>query len=201
MFNDRSLPIGYLFTVGNQSRLAVEDLIEVLCDDPRVTRLRALPRGRQGRRGASRGRRTRARSAGKPIAVIKAGRTAAAVRTAHSHTGALAGQDSVFDAFCRQAGIARCETLGSLCETLKVLHAGGALPGSKVLVMGASGGDMAMTADVSRESRIWTSPPFRRTRPPRCSELLTDRVTVANPFDIHTYLWFDPPGTRPRLQD
>jgi len=25
-------------------------------------------------------------------------------------------------------------------------------------------------------------------------ELLTDRVTVANPFDIHTYLWFDPPA-------
>src|ERR1700682_2111831 len=37
MFNDRSLPIGYLFSVGNQCRLAVEDLIEILCDDPRVT--------------------------------------------------------------------------------------------------------------------------------------------------------------------
>ena len=36
-FNERSVPIGYLFSVGNQSRLAVEDLIEVLCDDPRVT--------------------------------------------------------------------------------------------------------------------------------------------------------------------
>jgi len=37
MFNDRSLPIGCLFTVGNQTRLAVEDLIDYLCDDPRVT--------------------------------------------------------------------------------------------------------------------------------------------------------------------
>ncbi|MGB7739149.1 MAG: CoA-binding protein, partial [Steroidobacteraceae bacterium] len=37
MFNDRSLPIGYLITVGNQTRLAAEDLIDVLCDDPRVT--------------------------------------------------------------------------------------------------------------------------------------------------------------------
>ena len=52
MFNHRSLPIGYLLTVGNQSRLAVEDLIEVLCDDHRV---RALPRGRQGRRRAGAG--------------------------------------------------------------------------------------------------------------------------------------------------
>ncbi len=37
MFNDRSLPIGYLFTVGNQTRVAVEDLIEILAEDPRVT--------------------------------------------------------------------------------------------------------------------------------------------------------------------
>jgi acyl-CoA synthetase (NDP forming) len=36
-FNERSVPIGYLFSVGNQTRLAVEDLIEILCDDPRVT--------------------------------------------------------------------------------------------------------------------------------------------------------------------
>src|SRR5208282_526758 len=36
-FNGRSVPIGYLFSVGNQTRLAVEDLIEFLCDDTRVT--------------------------------------------------------------------------------------------------------------------------------------------------------------------
>ena len=36
-FNGRSLPIGYLISVGNQGRLAVEDLIEALCDDPRVS--------------------------------------------------------------------------------------------------------------------------------------------------------------------
>src|SRR5580692_7578569 len=37
MFSQRSVPIGCLFTVGNQTRLAVEDLIENLCDDDRVT--------------------------------------------------------------------------------------------------------------------------------------------------------------------
>ena len=56
----------------------------------------------------------------------------------------------MFDAFCRQAGVARCDTLAALCETLKLFHTGGPLGGRRVLIMGASGGDMAMTADVAR---------------------------------------------------
>jgi acetyl-CoA synthetase len=194
MFNRRSLPLGCLFTVGNQTRLAVEDLIELLCEDPRVT---AFGLYLEGIKDASAFARAagKARRAGKPIAAIKSGRTAAAARTAHSHTGALAGEDTVFEAFCRQAGIARCDTLGTLCETLKLFHVGGALPGRRVLVMGASGGDMAMTADVSRHLDLEWSP-LPASTASTLRELLTDRVTVANPLDIHTYLWFDPPALR-----
>jgi acetyl-CoA synthetase len=192
MFNQRSVPIGCLFTVGNQSRLAVEDLIELLCGDARVS---AFGLYLEGIRDPERFARAAAlaRAADKPIAVIKSGRTAAAARTAHSHTGALAGADEVFEAFCRQAGIARCDTLGTLCETLKLFHTGGPLKGRKVLVMGASGGDMAMTADVARDLDLDFAPlPQERTASLR--QVLTDRVTIANPFDIHTYLWFDPPA-------
>jgi acetyl-CoA synthetase len=191
-FNDRSVPIGYLFTVGNQTRLAVEDLIESLCDDTRVTAFGLYLEGVKDPERFARAA-DKARRAGKPIAVVKSGRTAAAARTAHSHTGALAGADSVFEAFCRQAGLARCDTLGTLCETLKLFHTGGALAGRKVLVMGASGGDMAMTADVSRSLDIDFAP-IPREQELVLRELLTDRVTIANPFDIHTYLWFDPPA-------
>jgi len=194
MFNQRSLPIGCLFTVGNQTCLAVEDLIEILCDDPRVTAFGLYLEGIKDPEAFARAA-ERARKAGKPIAAIKSGRTAAAARTAHSHTGALAGADEVFEAFCRQAGIARCDTLGTLCETLKLFHSGGPLAGRKILVMGASGGDMAMTADVSRDMHLDFAPlPPKSTEVLR--EVLTDRVTIANPFDIHTYLWFDPPALK-----
>lgn len=191
-FNDRSVPIGYLFSVGNQSRLAVEDLIEALCDDPRVTAFGLYLEGiKDAERFAAAS--DKARRAGKPIAVIKTGRTAAAARTAHSHTGALAGADGVFEAFCRQAGLARCDTLGGLCETLKLFHAGGPLSGRKVLIMGASGGDMAMTADVARNVDLDFAP-IPGEQAVKLQELLSERVTVANPLDIHTYLWFDPPA-------
>ena len=189
MFNDRSLPIGYLITVGNQTRLAAEDLIDVLCDDPRVS---AFGLYLEGIKDAERFARSvaRARECGKPIALVKTGRTEAASRTALSHTGALAGSDAVFDAFCNQAGIARCETLATLCETLKVLHCGGPLAGRRVIVMGASGGDMAMTADVSRHLGL-RFPQFPPAVTERLGAILGERVTVANPFDVHTYLWFE----------
>lgn len=194
MFNDRSLPIGYLFTVGNQTRLAVEDLIEILSEDPRVT---AFGLYLEGIKDPARFARAAdlARKAGKPIAVIKSGRTEAAARTARSHTGALAGADQVFEAFCRQAGIARCDTLATLCETLKLFHVGGPIGGNKVVVMGASGGDMAMTADLSRNLALEFSP-IPPAPAAALSAILTDRVTIANPFDIHTYLWFDPPALK-----
>jgi acetyl-CoA synthetase len=189
MFNDRSLPIGYLITVGNQTRLAAEDLIEALCDDPRVTAFGLYVEGIKDAAKFTRAA-ARARECGKPIALVKSGRTEAASRTARSHTGALAGSDTVFDAYCAQAGIARCETLATLCETLKIFHAGGPLAGRRTIVMGASGGDMAMTADVARNLGL-SFPPFTPGSTQRLAAIAGERVTIANPFDIHTYLWFE----------
>ncbi len=74
-----------MLTVGNQTRLAAEDLIDLLIDDERVT---AFGLYLEGIRTSSRfaPAAARARLAGKPIALIKAGRTAAAAaHGAHAH--------------------------------------------------------------------------------------------------------------------
>jgi acetate---CoA ligase (ADP-forming) len=192
LFNGRSLPIGYVLTVGNQTCLAVEDMIELLVADERVTAFGLYVEGVKDtvRFAQAVGK---ARAAGKPIALVKAGRTEAAARTAHTHTGSLAGADAVFDSFCKQTGIARCDSLSTLCETLKVFHSGGPLRGRRVLVMGASGGDMAMTADASRDLGL-TFPSFPPASEAQLRVLLTDKVTISNPFDFHTHIWFDAPA-------
>lgn len=194
LFNDRSLPIGCVLTIGNQTRLAAEDLIELLSSDPRVS---AFGLYLEGIRDAARFARAAARSraAGKPIALIKAGRTEAASRTARTHTGALAGADAAFDAFCAQEGIARCESLATLCETLKIFHTGGPLRGRRVLAMGASGGDMAMTADAARHLGLEFAP-IPTDAAASLREILSDRVHISNPFDFHTHVWFDLPRQR-----
>jgi acetate---CoA ligase (ADP-forming) len=194
LYNGRSLPIGCVLTVGNQTRLAAEDLIEHMCADPRVTAIGMYLEGIQdvGRFAAAA---ARARSAGKPIALVKSGRTEAARNTVRTHTGALAGADAAFDAFCAQAGIARCDSLATLCETLKIFHAGGPLPGRRVLAMGASGGDMAMAADTARHLGLKFEP-IPADSAAQLTEILSARVHVSNPFDFHTHVWFDYPRQR-----
>jgi acetyl-CoA synthetase len=191
LYNDRSLPIGCALTVGNQTRLAAEDLLELMCADERVT---AFGLYLEGIKDAARfvQAAARARAAGKPIALVKTGRTEAASRTVRTHTGALAGADAAFDAFCAQAGVARCESLATLCETLKIFHTGGALRGRRVLAMGASGGDMAMTADAARHLGLDFAP-IPAAAAASLREILSDRVHISNPFDFHTHVWFDHP--------
>jgi len=191
MFQQRDLPVGYVITVGNQSRLALEDLIDALSDDPRVSAFGLYIEGIQSPERFVNAC-EKAKANGKPIALVKAGRTEMAANTAATHTGALAGSDVVFDAICKDLGLARVETLSTLIETLKVFHAHGPLKGNRVLVMGASGGDMAMTADVSRHLNLEFAPLPAATHA-QLRSTLDERVTLANPFDFHTYIWFDQP--------
>jgi acetate---CoA ligase (ADP-forming) len=194
LFNGRSLPIGYVVTVGNQTCLSVEDMIELLAQDERVT---AFGLYVEGIKDAARFAQAvdQARLAGKSIALVKAGKTTAAARAARTHTGANSGTDVVFDAFCRQAGVARCDSLATLCETLKVLHTGGPLPGRRMLVMGSSGGDMAMTADAAHDLQL-EFPLLPAPSVEALREVLSDKVTPSNPFDFHSLIWSNRPALR-----
>ena len=194
LFNERSLPLGCVLTVGNQTRLAAEDLIEHLCADERVTAIGLYLEGLRDAASFAQAA-AHARLAGKPLALIKAGRTAASSEAVRTHTGALAGADNVFDAFCSQAGVARCESLASLCETLKIFHCGGPLRGRRILAMGASGVDTAMAADAARDLSL-EFPPIPAEPAAQLRDLLSERVHISNPFDFHTHVWFDYPRQR-----
>jgi acetyl-CoA synthetase len=65
--------------------------------------------------------------------------------------------------------------------------------------MGFSGGDIAMTADVARHTNL-QFPDFDSRQAGVLREILGERVTIGNPFDVHTYAWFDLPRLR-RLFD
>ncbi|MBC8258905.1 MAG: acetate--CoA ligase family protein [SAR324 cluster bacterium] len=189
MSQRRSLPLGYVISLGNQQRLAAEDLIRYCAEDERVSAIGLylegildLPKFIDAV--------DYARTLGKPIALIKAGSSEKGRNAANTHTGALTGSDKLHDALFERLGIARCETLSSLVETLKLLHCFGPLPSKRILVFGASGGDMAMVSDsASKLDLDFSQIPETETDVLRAS--VGERVKLNNPLDIQTATWFD----------
>ncbi|HQO15248.1 MAG TPA: acetate--CoA ligase family protein [Smithellaceae bacterium] len=83
----------------------------------------------------------------KPILIMKVGRTGAGARAASSHTGSLAGDDKIYDAFFRQMGIIRIETLSELTSFV-IVHRSGRLPrGNNIGILSISGGAGVLMAD------------------------------------------------------
>lgn len=87
-------------SVGNQADLGLEDFLDYLVQDA-ATRVIGLYI--EGLRDPARFR-TLLRAAGKPVFIVKAGRSEAGAQAARSHTASLAGAFPAFEAVCREAG-------------------------------------------------------------------------------------------------
>jgi acyl-CoA synthetase (NDP forming) len=109
-----------LVSVGNEVDLSLGEICAATLDDPDIDGyllfLETLRRADALRAFAQ-----RAAAAGKPVLAYKLGRSEQGRELAVTHTGALAGEDDIADAFLRDCGIARVETLSALIEGLPLL--------------------------------------------------------------------------------
>jgi acetyltransferase len=83
----------------------------------------------------------------KPIIALKAGRTRAGALAAASHTGALAGEDAVYDAAFQRAGILRVKTFAELFDCAELLAKQRKPKGSGLVIITNAGGPGVMAAD------------------------------------------------------
>lgn len=88
-----------------------------------------------------------ARDAGKPVVVFKVGRSEFGARAAISHTGAMAGEDRVYDALFRQCGVIRAESFSDLLDIPAMLASGRRMAGRRVAVLTSTGGAGSLVAD------------------------------------------------------
>ncbi|TSB28626.1 acetate--CoA ligase family protein [Streptomyces benahoarensis] len=109
----------------------------------------------------------------KPVVVLKAGRTGAGARAAGSHTGALAGDDAVYDDILRQAGVIRAPGLAEMLEYARALPVLPTPAGDNVVVITGAGGSGVLLSDaiVDNGLRLMDIPAdldaaFRRFIPP-----------------------------------
>ncbi|MEP7061061.1 MAG: acetate--CoA ligase family protein [Betaproteobacteria bacterium] len=109
----------------------------------------------------------------KPIVVLKAGRTAMGARAASSHTGALAGNDKIYEDVLKQSGVIRANALRDMLEMARAIPKLPTPKGENVLIITGAGGSGVLLSDacVANGLNLMAMPPdldaaFRKFIPP-----------------------------------
>src|SRR6266568_2749896 len=89
----------------------------------------------------------RAAARAKPVLVVKSGRHAQGAKAAQTHTGALAGADSVYDAAFRRAGLLRVLDLDELFAAAETLGRVKPFPGKRLAILTNGGGIGVLAVD------------------------------------------------------
>ena len=183
----RALPLGYLLTAGNQAQTGISTLACSVIEDPRVSVLGMYIEGIDDAAGFE-ALAERAHALGKPVVVLKVGRTTLAQAASITHTASLAGRDEASRAFFDRLGFATVHSLDVLLESCKLLHVHGALPGADIVSLSCSGGEAALMADAADGTSLNYRPFSGRART-RLGSVLGPIVTINNPLDYHTFIW------------
>ena len=131
--------------LGNKSDIDEDDLLTYFEQDPNTSVIAMHVEDlKDGRAFASVAKRV---SKTKPIVVLKAGRTSLGAKAANSHTGALAGDDRVYDAVLRQSGVIRAKTLNDMLEFARGLAVLPTPKGENVLILTGAGGSGVLLSD------------------------------------------------------
>ena len=145
-FAARGAGMRYLVSVGNQADLCLEDLLAHCASDPATTVSAVFVEGvRDGARFAQALQANL--EAGKPVVVLKAGRTEAGRRMVSTHTAAVAGASRVFEAVCRQHGAILVDDVGQLADTACLWELTGGRLSQRIAYLAQSGGLCALLAD------------------------------------------------------
>ena len=178
----RDLPVAYTVSTGNEAVLGVEDYIEFLLDDARARVFTAFAEQiRHPARFLDIARRARER--GKAIALLHPGRSAAARESAHSHTGALAGDHAVMTTIAMHHGVVMVESMDELIDTSELLVRFPKPPTSGLAVLTDSGAFKGMTLDFCDAAGI-DVPPLSPATAETLRRALPEFVAPGNPLDI-----------------
>ena len=124
-----------------------------------------------------------ARARDLPIVAVKAGRTASGVKAASSHTGALASEDHVVDAFFARHAIWRAADPQALVMAGQLYLNGGRPRGRRFVAVSNSGASCVMAADAAEELGL-ELPGFADSTQARLKKVLPAFATASNPLDV-----------------
>ncbi len=149
---DSGVGVSRAVSAGNAAATRVADYLDYLADDAATAvSLAYVESVGDGRRFYDVARRTTDRQ---PLVVLQGGSTSGGRRAAASHTGSLASDARVFAGVCRQAGVARAETVEEAFDAAAVFATTPLPAGPNVVVVTTVGGWGVLTADAVTRSDL-----------------------------------------------
>lgn len=120
----------------------------------------------------------------KPISVLKAGRFQESREVSLSHSGALAGEDAIYDAAFKRAGMVRVRSMSELFNCIQALTMQPSPTGTGLTIITNAGGPAILATDrlIARRGKLAlltpeTTQALKTVLPPYCS--------VTNPIDVY----------------
>ncbi len=168
---------------GNKADISEIDLLYYLMnDDPTKVILMYLEEVSDGIALMKAAREVIAKS-GKPILIIKSGRTEAGASAAASHTGSLTGKDEICDAAFAQAGIIRCDNIEEMFNKAIAFAYQPAPKSEKVAIITNAGGPGVLTTDAAI-SRGLKLAKFSEETTKILKKALPATANIKNPVDV-----------------
>src|SRR5690606_26476052 len=176
----RGLGIARIVATGNEADVDVTECIDFLASDPET---RVICAAIEGCRDGNRLRRAllKAARAGKPVILMKVGSSATGQQAAATHTGAIAGDDKIFDVVCRECGAWRAQSIEEMLDIAYVCTQLAQPSNDRASIITVSGGIGVLMADDAERYGV-TTPPVNAALQQRIREVVPFLVGV-NPLD------------------
>jgi len=182
LLRSRGIGVRHVHATGNDCDVTAAELASVVAEEPDLKLLLlylesvrdAAPLAEMARVAHRRGL---------PIVALKAGRSPAGQEAARSHTGALANEDRIVDAFFQQNGIWRARDMGELVHATELYLKGWQPQGRRLVVVSNSGAVCVMAADAASAAGMPMAQLSQETRS-ALAGILPSFATTANPVDV-----------------
>ena len=178
----RGIGVRHSHATGNDCEVTVGEFASVVAQDPAVELLLLYVESVSDARslatlaGIARDREL-------PVIALKSGRTAAGQEAARSHTGALANEDRVVEAFLEQHGIWRARTTLELVGAAELYLKGWKPKGGRLVAISNSGASCVMAADSATQAGLTMARLSLETRT-KLENVLPSFATATNPIDL-----------------
>ncbi|MDA1127816.1 MAG: acetate--CoA ligase family protein [Chloroflexi bacterium] len=179
---DSGIGLSYIISTGNEADLDFSDFVRYLLDDDDTKVIAGFVEGFKDA-GEFIEVAKLAAQRGKPIVLIKIGRSELGAKAAQSHTAALTGMDALYDAALAQYGVIRVADYDELLEVCNLLANSPAPAAKGLAVVSHSGGISSLTADMCGQVGL-DLPELNDTARDGINDVLKGFGWAANPSDV-----------------